>query len=278
MTARRAQREPGRSEKENGNSPLAPSRLFSSYDPDITFELIPPRASSWGSGEGALKKCERRAFTLIELLVVIAIIAVLAALLMPAMKNALTAARTITCATNLKQIQLAAVLYLSDHGVFPPHYDYRDRNEDGVADGPIWYYDGPTLGVHYTPFFGGPYLGEYVLIGPSRGAGSVYDCPLLDGIINGRNHQSYGINRGTSPNHNYRKVGMEDVAKPAGTITFADSWNYLISPEPTHGWYWEYQLRGVRYHPDERFNAAFVDGHVQSLYKEDVDDSNFKVE
>ena len=64
-------------------------------------------------------------FTLIELLVVIAIIAVLAALLVPALKNAMVAARTITCASNLKQIQLAAILYLRDHDVFPPHYDYR---------------------------------------------------------------------------------------------------------------------------------------------------------
>ena len=278
MAAHRPQREPEWREKENGDSPFAQSRLLSCYTPRIAFELFPPRASSWGSDQGALKKCERRAFTLIELLVVIAIIAVLAALLMPAMKNAMTAARTVICASNLKQIQLAAVLYLSDHGVFPPHYDYRDRNNDGIADGPTWQYDGLRREIHYTPFFAGPYIGENILGGPSRGLGSVYDCPLLDGIINGVNHQSYGINRGTSPNHNYRKVGMEDVAKPAGTITFADSWNYLISPDRNHGWYWARPLLGVRYHDDERFSAAFVDGHAQSLYKEDVDDSNFEVE
>jgi prepilin-type processing-associated H-X9-DG protein len=210
--------------------------------------------------------------------VVIAIIAVLAALLVPAMKNALTAARTLACASNLRQIQLAAVLYMRDHGVFPPHYDYRDRNKDGVADGPLWFYDGPTLGVHYTPFFGGPYLGESVLTGPSLGAGSVYDCPLLDGMRNGRNHQSYGINMGTSPNNVQGDlVGMEDVAKPTETITFTDSWNYNVNPSPWSGYYWKRPLFGVRYHADERFNAAFVDGHAQSLYKEDVDDSNFEV-
>jgi prepilin-type processing-associated H-X9-DG protein len=212
------------------------------------------------------------------LLVVIAIIAVLAALLVPAMKNALVAARTLACTSNLRQIQLAAVLYLRDHGVFPPHYDYRDRNNDGIADGPTWQYDGLRREIHYTPFFAGPYLGENILTGPSRGKGSVYDCPLLDGIINGRNHQSYGINRGTSPNNvQGQLVGMEDVAKPTKTITFTDSWNYLISPEPNHGWYWARPF-GVRYHDDKRFNAAFVDGHAQSLYKKDVTDSNFKVQ
>jgi prepilin-type N-terminal cleavage/methylation domain-containing protein/prepilin-type processing-associated H-X9-DG protein len=254
----------------------------------FAFELIHPRASrrsrvtcrgSWGSENRTLNTHKRKAFTLIELLVVIAIIAVLAALLMPAMKNALAAARTVTCASNLRQIQLAAVLYLRDHGVFPPHYDYRDRNNDGIADGPLWYYDGPTLGVHYTPFFGGPYLGENILTGPSRGAGSVYDCPLLDGMRNGRNHQSYGINMITSPNNvQGQMVGMEEVAKPTETFTFTDSWNYGITSDRWSGWYWARPLFGVRYHEDERFNAAFVDGHVLSLYKEQVDDSNFEVQ
>jgi len=222
---------------------------------------------------------KRRAFTLIELLVVIAIIAVLAALLVPAMKNAMVAARTITCASNLKQIQLAAVLYLRDHGVFPPHYDYRDRNEDGIADGPLWYYDGPTLGIHYTSFFGGPYLGENVLTGPSRGAGSVYDCPLMEGGIDNRSHQSYGINMVISPNSvNRQLVGMEEIEKPTESIAFTDSWNYGITADPWNGWYWARPLFGIRYHADERFNAAFVDGHVQTLYKDQVDDSNFEVE
>jgi len=218
-------------------------------------------------------------FTLIELLVVIAIIAVLAALLMPAMKNAMVAARTITCVSNLKQIQLAATTYLSDHDVFPPHYDYRDRNGDGAADGPLWYYDGPTLGIHYTSYFGGPYLGENVLTGPSRGAGSVYDCPLLDGMRNGRNHQSYGINMVTSPNNvNRQLVGMEEVEKPTETITFSDAWNYGITSDRWSGWYWGRPLFGIRYHDDERFNAAFVDGHAETLYEEQVDDSNFEVQ
>ena len=217
-------------------------------------------------------------FTLIELLVVIAIIAVLAALLDPALKNAMVAARTITCASNLKQIQLAAILYLRDHDVFPPHYDYRDRNGDGVADGPTWFYDGPTLGIHYTTYFGGPYLGSNVLTGPSRGSGSVYDCPLWDGGMFGLN-LGYGYNAGIGPNNvHHPPVGLESIERPTESITWPDTWNYVVSGDPWYGWYWARPLFGVRYHPDERFNAAFVDGHVESLYKDQVDDSNFLVE
>ena len=59
-------------------------------------------------------KCNKRSFTLIELLVVIAIIAVLAAMLLPALSSARNSARTAHCASNLKQLGIAAHMYTSD--------------------------------------------------------------------------------------------------------------------------------------------------------------------
>ena len=61
----------------------------------------------------------QNAFTLIELLVVIAIMAILAAIMMPAVIATNARARTITCESRLQEIGLALRMYVEDYGAYP---------------------------------------------------------------------------------------------------------------------------------------------------------------
>ncbi len=122
----------------------------------------------------------RRAFTLIELLLVIAILAILAALLLPALVKAKADAKRIQCTGNVKQINLALQMYAGDHG-----------DEFGYFTNDVYYAYKDCLW---------PYLG---LTEAASTNAAVFACPA-DNVLNHltlTHYSSYGFNgvaRGTN--------------------------------------------------------------------------------
>src|SRR5206468_11415290 len=87
------------------------------------------------SAEAAPLRGYNRAFTLIELLVVIAVIAILAALLLPALSKSKEQALRIACLNNLKQLQLCNHLYALDHADRLPPNNFVYNISTGA---PLW--------------------------------------------------------------------------------------------------------------------------------------------
>lgn len=93
---------------------------------------IQDRTQNW---PGRCRARVWRGFTLIELLVVISIVALLVAVLLPALGKARAAAKDLLCATQLRQIGMATLNYATDFSDYvPPHYSYDTNHASNYND------------------------------------------------------------------------------------------------------------------------------------------------
>ena len=94
---------------------------------------------------------KQKGFTLIELLVVLAIIAILAAILLPALARAREAVRRTSCANNLRQFGLAFKMYAQEHnGYLPPLSPYGSVRVDTLSSN-LW--SAPQASERFPEYF-----------------------------------------------------------------------------------------------------------------------------
>ncbi|MHC4951216.1 MAG: prepilin-type N-terminal cleavage/methylation domain-containing protein, partial [Planctomycetota bacterium] len=110
---------------------------------------------------------ELKGFTLIELLVVIAVLALLLAIILPALNNAKLVAKQVVCAAQMKQWTLAELAYTSENDYsFTPFADTSDTTKAGNALNPETYYYN-----RLSPYLTKEYYGKW-------GMDDVRRCPM----------------------------------------------------------------------------------------------------
>jgi len=193
-------------------------------------------------------------FTLIELLVVVAIIAILAAMLLPALSRAKAKAQRAVCLSNLKQWGLADTLYLDDNNQTFPYPRFQDYAGTADQDNPVWL----SIPTFHTRHEGDDVwfnaLPSYVANKPMHvwaydptdfyGSKSIFTCPTAysQGIAPGdavaatdkydmipgvRPLFQYAMNSKSIANENISaggptKLRMNMVAHPSSFVLFSD--------------------------------------------------------
>jgi prepilin-type N-terminal cleavage/methylation domain-containing protein/prepilin-type processing-associated H-X9-DG protein len=215
-----------------------------------------------------------RGFTLIELLVVIAIIAALAALLLPALSQGKTRARTISCLDNLRQLQICWHMYAHDNeGVMTPN-NFVYTVSMGTTNAPVIGEDQMSWCRTLAPLDTNALNADTSLLFDYNRNPAIYHCPSDHSTVTGRpdvpRNRSFNMSNSIncSQDNHFRKES--EVAVPTSLFVFIDTdadeiWDTTFGVTPT-GSYWQDYWLDI---PADRHNSrscdiTFVDGHIET--------------
>ena len=224
----------------------------------------------------------QKSFTLIELLVVIAIIAILAAMLLPALQQARARGHQTHCANNLMSVGKAGLMYNDESGGFYPMlYNAKTKGKSsrfvlhgGKDNGMLT----PYLGIDENAPIGGWYKSKKISFTKSK-----FACPAVNGEDRFRVDPDEAYTRyGYSVNANVAAVPgsgevlhASKVKRPTRTDFFAEGCAPRIYfqvesacsfPLPVHGNAdFSYDLNILRLSSQSKFNAIMLDGHYEAI-------------
>jgi prepilin-type N-terminal cleavage/methylation domain-containing protein/prepilin-type processing-associated H-X9-DG protein len=194
----------------------------------------------------------RRGFTLIELLVVIAIIAILAAMLLPALARAKTQASSVQCLSQMRQIGLATAMYVDDNDGCLPRSSHSALAHSQLP----W-------GYALVPYLLGK---QYTQTDPrwTNLFSSLYHCPKDKGKPA---DWSYGKN--VYPELSADETGgptwnrLSQIRRPVATVLYAEKFSSSMADHlMAHFWLEGAQPEVDRNRHDRRSNYTYCDGHA----------------
>lgn len=214
-------------------------------------------------------------FTLIELLVVISIIAVLAAMLIPAISMVRDAARSANCRSNLREFGLAFEGYVGEQDGFYPDFQWQEKLQNYInSEGKIvMYFDGSQPTLEFKParcpsapkknLNGWPISVSYSYVGVYWKSWTMVEPSPPPGPQNYWKHFAWRVWVGASVDQTFPIVHSAQVVRSTEKCLLSEHWN---DGNARQNWGSdELNDQKARQMHAGRANFLFVDGHVSSI-------------